>query len=72
LNVINNQDARLLSFILEPPIEHGQEESTPVPHGRKSASTALFIPSSITFFGGRLSRQPGDEPGAEKSDHYSY
>jgi len=26
---------------------------------------------SITFLAGYLGRQPGDEPGAEESDHYS-
>ena len=26
---------------------------------------------SITFPAGRLGRQPGDEPGAEESEHYS-
>jgi len=62
---------RLLSFIPEPSIERGQEKSALVPRARKSASITLLIPFSITFFAGCLGRQPGDEPGAEESDHYS-
>jgi hypothetical protein len=62
---------RLLSFIPEPPMKRGLEKSALVPRGRKSASITLFIPFSTTFFAGCLGRQPGDEPGAEESDHYS-
>ena len=67
---IDNQDAP--SFIPEPSIERGQEKSAlVVPRGRKSVSITLFIRFSITSFAGCLGRQPGDEPGAEESDHYS-
>ena len=68
--VIDNQDAPSF-FLPEPPIEPGQEKSALVPRRRKSASITLFIPLSITFLAGCLGRQPGDEPGAEESEHYS-
>jgi hypothetical protein len=62
---------RLLSFIPEPPIERCQKKIPLASRGKKSASISLFIPFPTTFFAGCLGRQPGDEPGAEESDHYS-
>jgi hypothetical protein len=44
-------------------LNRGQEKAALVPRRKKSAS--------ITFLAGCLGRQPGDEPGAEESEHYS-
>ena len=62
---------RLLSFLPETSIERGQEKSALVPRGRKSAVDYSDHTLSSTFLAGCLGRQPGDEPGAEESEHYS-
>jgi len=57
---------RLFSFLLER-IEH-----TSVGSPQKKVCFDCFVHTlSITFLAGCLGRQPGDEPGAEESDHYS-
>jgi hypothetical protein len=41
------------------------------PQRRKVCFDYFVHTLSITFLAGCLGRQPGDEPGAEESEHYS-